>query len=366
VAPTFVADVPQNEDPQNDASNFAFARVSRNAAGSAETVDVEFLVAEFGTGSPYASVVTTTVSFGAADLTAIATAPWTLAPTSSTHLCLGAQISTASDPFVTPGLNGNTPGWPTTDLMVINDNNKGQRNMSLHYGMSGFGSIHYFVVRNASKKPRDFVLGLRADPKVLKSLANPTVQVQGGDQAVAFKPDMRIELLGMRAGEYRWVAFGVDAFKGKARDQFPVDFLEVVDDKIVNGCRVNLVAATATRALKEHLLFAGSVMQRLNLQFKLDSAADVAAAARELASAKTVSLAAYLRFLVANRDALSATVDGVTAARRTAVGLDIASSWQAVQDAVDGRDARTAFARMTTLLNQLDIVTTLVQKSRRR
>jgi hypothetical protein len=92
----------------------------------------------------------------------------------------------------------------------------------------------------------------------------------------------------------------------------------------------------------------------------------VAAAARELASAKTVSLAAYLRFLVANRDALSATVDGVTAARRTAVGLDVASSWQAVQDAVDGRDARTAFARMTTLLNQLDIVTTLVQKSRRR
>jgi hypothetical protein len=236
----------------------------------------------------------------------------------------------------------------------------------VHYGMSGFGSIHYFVVRNASKKPRDFVLGLRADPKVLKSLANPTVQVQGGDQAVAFKPGMRIELLGMRAGEYRWVAFGVDAFKGKTREQFPVDFLEVVDDKIVNGCRVNLVAATATRALKELLLFAGSVMQRLNLQFKLDSAADVAAGARELASAKTVSLAAYLRFLVANRDALSATVDGVTAARRTSVGLDVASSWQAVQDAVDGRDARTAFARMTTLLNQLDIVTTLVQRSRRR
>jgi hypothetical protein len=366
VAPTFVADVPQNEDPQNDAGNFAFARVSRNAAGSAETVNVEFLVAEFGTGSPYASVATTTVSFGATDLTAIATAPWTLGPTSSTHLCLGAQISTPSDPFVTPGLNGNTPGWPTTDLMVINDNNKGQRNMSVHYGMSGFGSIHYFVVRNASKKPRDFVLGLRADPKVLKSLTNPTVQVQGGDQAVAFEPDMRIELLGMRAGEYRWVAFGVDAFKGKARDQLPVDFLEVVDDKIVNGCRVNLFAATAARALKEHVLFAGSVMQRLNLQFKLDSAAEVATAARELASAKTVSLAAYLRFLVASRDALGATVDGFTAVRRTAVGLDVAGSWQAVQDAIDGRDARTAFARMTTLLNQLDVVTTLVQKSRRR
>jgi hypothetical protein len=232
--------------------------------------------------------------------------------------------------------------------------------------MSGFGSVHYFIVRNASKKPHDFVLGLRTDPKALKALTEPTVQVQGGDEAVAFKPEMQIVLPGMRAGEYRWVAFGVDAFKGTTGDQLPVDFLEVVDDKVVNGCRVNLFAATATRALKDHLRFAGSVMQRLNLQFKLDSAADVAAAARELASAKTVSLAAYLRFLVANRDALGVTVDGFTAARRTAVGLDVASSWQAVQDAIDGRDARTAFARMTTLLNQLDVVTTLVQKSRRR
>jgi hypothetical protein len=365
-APTFVSDVPQNEDPQNDAGNFAFARVSRNAAGSAETVNVEFLVAEFGTGSPYALVASTTVSFGAADLSAIATAPWTLGPTSSTHLCLGVQISTAGDPFVTPGLDGNTPGWPTTDLMVINDNNKGQRNMSVHYGLSGFGSSHYFLVRNASKKPRDFVLGLRADPKVLKSFTKPTVQVQGGDQAVAFQPETQVVLSGMRAGEYRWVAFSADAFNGTTHDQLPVDFLEVVDGKIVNGCRVNVSAATPTRALKEHLRLAGSVMQRVNLQFKLDSAAEVAAAARALAGAKTVSLAAYLRLLVANRDALGATVNGFTAARRTAVGLDVASSWQAVQDAIDGRDARTAFARMTTLLNQLDIVTTLVQKSRRR
>ena len=39
---------------------------------------------------------------------------------------------------------------------------------------------------------------------------------------------------------------------------------------------------------------------------------------------------------------------------------------QLIQDAIDAPDARTAFARMTTLLNQLDVVTTLVQKSRRR
>ena len=53
-APTFVNDQPQNQDPQNNATNFAFARVSRNDSASAEAVNVDFLVAEFGTGSPYA------------------------------------------------------------------------------------------------------------------------------------------------------------------------------------------------------------------------------------------------------------------------------------------------------------------------
>ena len=68
-----------------------------------------------------------------------------------------------ADPFVAPGLNGNTPGWPTTDLLVINDNNKAQRNMSVHYGLSGFGSTHYAIIRNASKKQGDFVLKLAAN-----------------------------------------------------------------------------------------------------------------------------------------------------------------------------------------------------------
>ena len=220
-APTFISDQPQNEDPQNDAGDFAFARISRNASGAPETVDVEFLVAEFGTGSPYASVATTTVGFGAADLTAIATAPWTLGPTSSPHLCLGVQISTAADPFVAPGLNGNTPGWPTTDLVVINDNNKAQRNMSVHYGMSGAGSIRYLIVRNASKKPHDFVLQLDADADVLRSFRRPTVEVQDGGGPVRFDPKTPVVLPGMKPGEYRWVAFGLRSYNEAAGAPFP-------------------------------------------------------------------------------------------------------------------------------------------------
>jgi hypothetical protein len=366
VAPTFVADVPQSEDPQSGAGNFAFARISRSATGSAATVNVEFLVAEFGTGSPYGSVATTTVSFAAGDLTKIVTAPWTLNPTTSTHLCLGVQISTPADPFVAPGLNGNTPGWPTTDLMVINDNNKGQRNMSVHYGLSGHGSTHYLIVRNASKKPRDFVLRMSASPKLLGGYTNPTVQVQGGDQAAGFDPESTVVLPGMRAGEYRWVAFGFESFTGKARTSLPVDFLEVVDDKVVNGCRIAVIASSRTHALTEHLRFADCVLQRISLQFTLDGVAEVAATARGLASAKSVTTAAYLKFLAATRGAIGTAIDGFVAVKATDVGLDIAGSWRAVQEAADSRDAGNAFAAMTTLLNQLDVATTLAQKSRRR
>ncbi len=366
VAPTFVSDVPQNEDPQSGAGNFAFARISRSATGTTATVDVEFLVAEFGTGSPYGSVATTSVSFAAGDLTKIATAPWTLAPTTSTHLCLGVQISTPADPFVAPGLNGNTPGWPTTDLMVINDNNKGQRNMSVHYGLSGQGSIHYLIVRNASKKARDFTLRIRADARVLRGFTNPTVRVQGGDQAAGFDSETTIVLPGLRAGEYRWVAFGFESFTGKLRSLLPVDFLEVVDDKVVNGCRIAITAAPRAQALKEHLRFAGSVLQRISLQFTLDSAAEVAAAANKLATEKTVTSAAYLKLLATNRESTGTAIAGFLAAKGTDVGLEIADSWQAAQQAADGRDAGRAFAAMTTVLNQLDVATTLAQKSRRK
>jgi hypothetical protein len=364
-APTFISDQPQNEDPQNDAGNFAFARISRNATGAAETVNVEFLVAEFGTGSPYASVATTTVAFAAADLTKIATAPWTLGPTTSTHLCLGAQISTPGDPFVAPGLNGNTPGWPTTDLMVINDNNKAQRNMSVHYGLSGVGSTHYAVVRNASTKARDFVLALRADPKVLRAFDKPTVEAQGDGQALPFAPQTTIVLKGMKAGESRWVAFGMASFKGTTGTALAVDFLEVVNEKIVNGCRFNIVPSSTPVALRELMRFAGAVMQRVGLQFKLDSATEVAKAARSLVDARSLTATAYFKFLAQTAPAMGKSIDAFMAVKSNDSGLQVAVSWQALEKATAAKSLGDAFASLTTLLNKLDLATTLVQKAKK-
>ena len=362
VAPTFVGDQPQNQDPQNNATNFAFARISRNNAGTVETVNVEFLVAEFGTGSPYMSVATTTVGFAAADTSKIASASWTLNPTSSTHLCLGTQISTPSDPFVVPGLNGNTPGWPTTDLLVINDNNKAQRNMSVHYGLSKFGSKHFAIIRNASGKPRDFVLRLSAGAPVLKAFAKPTIQAQGGD-AIAFKPDATLTVLGMKPGEYRWVGFDMASFTAKTGASLPVDMLEVVDGKVVNGLRINIIAATTATALRELLLFNAAVFQRLQLQFKLNDAADVVKASMLLLKNKTISSAGYLKFMATVRNAIGSSVKQFLAAGNNDASLDIASSLELLTRSLDAKDAGNAFASHVTLLNKLDVAVTLLQKN---
>jgi hypothetical protein len=362
VAPTFVSDQPQNQDPQNDATNFAFARISRNTSDMAETVNAEFLVAEFGTGSPYQSVATTTVNFATGDTSKIATASWTLNPTSSTHLCLAVQVSTPTDPFVSPGLNGNTPGWPTTDLLVINDNNKAQRNMSVHYGLSGFGSKHYAIIRNASKKSRDFILKLDASPEALKGFSKPTVQGQGGGDPIPFKPGAILTVPGMKSGEYRWVSFDMASFNAKTRSSLPIDFFEMVDNRVVNGFRMNIVSSTAAQALTELLLFNMAVFQRLQLQFKIHEAADVVKASKSLLKTKTISLDTYRKFISTLRDAIGKCVKRFLDAGDNDSSLDIASSLALFLKSLDAKDARNAFASYVTLLNKLDVAVTLLQK----
>jgi hypothetical protein len=364
-ANTFVNDQPQNEDPQSPATgtatNFAFARISRNSPGLAETVNVEFLVAEYGTGSPYVSKATTSVNFTAAQTSKIASASWTLAPSSSTHLCLGVQISTTSDPFVTPGLSGNTPGWPTTDLLVINDNNKAQRNMSVHYGLSGGGSTHYAIIRNASKKARDFALKLDADTSLLKSFTSPTVEMQGGGGPKPFRPGAVLTAPGMKPGEYRWVAFGMASFKAAQNVSLPVDMFELVDEKVVNGFRFNIVSSTADQALREALLFNGAVFGRLQLQVESADAADFVKASVALLKAKTISSAAYVKLLASSGDAITNSVKRFLETKSNDNELGIGDSLGALTKALTTKTMGKVFASHVTLLNKLDIALTLVR-----
>ena len=355
-APTFVNDQPQSQDPQNNAGNFAFARVSRNNAGSAETVNVQFLVAEFGTGSPYHSVASTTVAFAAGDTSKIASAGWTLPATTSTHLCLGVQVSTAGDPFVTPGLNGMTPGWPTTDLVVINDNNKAQRNMSVHYGLSKIHSIHYLIIRNASRKVRDFELAVRVDDAELKQLGRPRLGAQGSD-ARAFKPGSTFTVAGMKPRERRWVSLETTGLAGES--PVAVDLQEVVDGTIVNGARFLLTAAKPGVAWRELVDFAGSVLGRLAASWTNDEAAEVAKALTALLTKRSVTAAATTKTFAGSSDELAVAVDRFLKLADADADLGIATSRDALLKAAAAGDQASTFDTATTLFHQLDVAITL-------
>jgi hypothetical protein len=364
--PIFVSDQPQNQDPQNDATNFAFARVSRNNAVSAEVVNVNFYVAEFGTGSPYALAATTTASFAIGETSKIASASWVLPATSSVHLCLAAQISTPADPFVAPGLNGNTPGWPTTDNMVISDNNKAQRNMSVHYGLSGFGSTHFAIIRNASIKVRDFQLKITADKKLIQSFRDPVITIQNA-QPVPFKPDTVLTVKAMKPGEYRWVAFGMKSFKAaKSGMSLPVDLLELVNDKIVNGCRINIVSATPAVALKNLLNYSLSVFVRFANEFELAQTSELVKKTRSVLKTGKFSGSVYLKHLNDIDESVAATVKNFIkiSANKDRL-LNIGASLKAFHDSSGGKEFEPAFAEYTTLLNKLDIALTLFQKTKR-
>ncbi len=361
VAPTFVSDQPQSQDPQNDAQNFAFARISRNDAGAAETVDAEFLVAEFGTGSPYASVATTSVSFAPGETSKIASAPWTLGPTSSTHLCLAVQVGTPSDPFVAPGLNGNTPGWPTTDLLVINDNNKAQRNMSVHYGLAGFGSRYYAILRNASPKVRDLALRLDVDRAALAGFKAPTVEVQGGEGPSRLEPGAVLTAPRMKPGEYRWVGFGMTALDAQRGASLPVDMLELVDEKVVNGFRFTIVSSSTAQALREALLLGAAVFRRVQHQQDSTDAAAVVKASTALLGAKSVTSSAYVKLLASMQDAIAASVKSFLRTGANDSGLDIAAAMEALFGTVRTRKTGDVFATHVTLLNKLDVALTLAR-----
>jgi hypothetical protein len=169
----FPNDQPDSEPVGNGAGavgdNFAFARVRRNElpAGGSKTVTAHFLVSKLGTGSNYADSGSIdpdvafpdpdpTVTFGPTDLGPLITPAyhWHLNPISSTHLCLAVEISAPGDPFVPPSLVGQAPGWPTTDLRLINDNNKAQRNIfqfsTTPARGEGFRDSLYAILHNAA------------------------------------------------------------------------------------------------------------------------------------------------------------------------------------------------------------------------
>jgi hypothetical protein len=281
---------PANQLPRNGPGifgrNFAFARIRRRGTGAAVAVTTHFLVSRFGTGSNYLDAGATpdlVVNFAAPDdvITMAAGYRWQLPATSSSHLCLAVELSTPQDPIVPPSLLGRAPGWPTTDLLVINDNNKAQRNMGVGPTTSKGFLTWYALIHNAATIRRDIVLEWdRAGGKAARG--DRLQQIGGRPQEL--KESGQLVVRDLKPGESRFVRVTLAGGRDARRDALVV-FNEMVGNAVVNGFAISAqtrAQGEVTRFLVQRAL---SVYTRAEA-FGFDEAAELAKAAGALLKQK--------------------------------------------------------------------------------
>ncbi|TMC54253.1 MAG: hypothetical protein E6J20_04055 [Chloroflexi bacterium] len=296
---SFPHDQPENEDAGNGlgniGDNWLFARVRRRApapAGSpAVTVNAHFLVSKLGTGSNYedASDADPDVTLSGPDPTLLFAAAevgpkttnalaWHLNPIASTHLCVAVEISTPADPFVPPSLHGRAPGWPTTDLDIVDDNNKAQRNMGLSTTPArGTGlclSDAFAIVHNAATYPRDMLIRYTISPDVIRRVGQLEIEIPGRDR-IRVRDSGTITMDRVQPGENRWIGVRLRAVAGKESETLAIFFDEIVNGSPLNGFGLGIRLGSdpsATIYAMQRLL---SVFTRLLATWSLTSAPTV-------------------------------------------------------------------------------------------
>lgn len=386
-----VDDQPPNEDAGNGVGNigdnWAFARIRRNASpvtGSSQVV-AHFLVSKLGTGSNYvdAGVVDPdvtfigpdpTVAFNAGDLGPAITSAyrWHLNAVTSTHLCLAVEISAVGDPFVAPSLVGAAPGWPTTDLRVINDNNKAQRNMGLSKtpargeGGSPGWSAFYAIAHNAATYTRDMELRYRAT----QGFREAHIRIVG-ERDIPLRPAGTVVLERMLPGENRWVGLAFEAPNGEVGTDSAVDFFEVVDDEPINGFSIVVRPSSMRDVLASNLDLHRAVFTRLAASFACDGDEEQAVAPLAMIRSESTYQDGYSEFLrcvpeIAGRAMARLVPDRSEDPFGIWDGIKLLSEASAKvrpsEGGVEDRQGlRTAAMFHTALLNKLDSFLTMIQ-----
>jgi hypothetical protein len=368
-------DQPINQDPQMAAlgSNFAFCRVSRNATGTAETATTHFLYSEFGTGSNYQDANVTpdpVISFAAGDsVKTMATGyEWILPATSSQHLCLAVEINSANDPLKLPSLLGRAPGWPTTDLIVINDNNKAQRNMGV-YPVSGWASgtvSFYAIVHNAATFLRDVVLHLETDERAIPWLEGAVIEIVDGSGEVRTRPfeqGSRIVLEKMLPGDNRWIGLTLNVPEGKVGQAIPVTVHEVVDGRTINGFTITPRLSWRYRVRRANLELHANSFLRIAELFGLETAEEEGISALELGRRRYVFRRRYLSFLGRHLELISKILEELLAMRVAPDAFGLEAALATLEAMVAEGDVLAAAAAHTTFVHKLDAYMTMLQKA---
>lgn len=368
-AGNFVNDQPTNQNPQagNGAAgdNFMFARISRNNASTRETVRAHFLFAEFGTGSPYidcSGAADPSVTFQPGETTKLISLPWHLHPSSSTHLCIAVQVYSDADPYMPPGLLGYTPGWPTTDMMVLNDNNKAQRNISVWDGVPEEPGIHFAMIFNSATFVRDFEMNFTASAQTVRQFQNAKIGVQGSDQYMMLKESGTLKVNRMMPGERRWIVFSYDGITFGNGESMQVMFNEVSDKTTLNGFALEFRQASTKNAIISAMTNQLAIFTRLE-SMKIKSASKGIALCNKVLYEKAVvdyfkTLPELSYLLESAIVELSAANDGVKDS------FGVLENVQSMRDFRDEKIVSKAITHHQRIVNQMDAWITTINKSK--
>ena len=377
----FPSDRPENEEAGNGTGNvgdnWAFARIRRNAlpTSGSKSVTAHFLVSKLGTGSNYVDASSSDpdvtfidpdpmVTFSATDLGPLITTPvkWHLDAVSSTHLCLAVEIDALpEDPMMPPSLLGRAPGWPSTDLGVLNDNNKAQRNMGLSTtpARGVGGSISFFVIaHNAATVVRDMELTLNSDKRMLSKVKEAQIEVIDGKR-LDFAPGQTLVLPRMMPGENRWVGVTLPAPTGKEGEEITIRFDEVVDGVAVNGFAIGVQLASVEQAARDVLESHRSLLARVAALYPSAVAKrEVAGVEKFLSEHRRVDKGDYVTFARAHMAAAFESLEPVLAEPNP---FAIEQSQRHMKAALDKGDPGTAIVAHANWVNRLDSLITMRQ-----
>jgi hypothetical protein len=337
-------------------NNFAFVRVHRNTSGSPATVFAHFLKSPFGTGSAYvdaSAAADPTITFGAADTVQVIASgfPWHQDEVMSTHACLAVQIWTSDDPFIAPGLIGQTPG--PGDYLVLNDNNKAQRNLDVSVNVPHFAGMGFALVHNSSLYPRDVNLQY-----VLPSgaqLTDSEIVVVGGEKR-PFRSGDTVTLKGMQPGENRWLSL---RHVTPTEDPVPVHFQDLDGGGPVNGFTILAQPVSVDEAIKRNLRDHTQVFNRLAAAFNARGGRAEAGAARKLAEAGPTP-DKYLTFLRQHVSPMRVVLQPLV---RRNDPFGTMKSLDSIAAAANGNQADRAASEHGMLLSRLDSFATMLQKA---
>jgi len=269
-------DQPSNSNPWpvTSGSNYVYARVHRKNSGPAKNVNMLFMKSEFGTGSNYELIngpsSFAALPFSALDIqqTMVSGVEWNLidpAAVTANHVCIAVEVATPQDPTANPTLLGRAPGWSNgTDLIVLADNNKAQRNLQVYTGTdSGEAMSAFAVAHNAALFKRDMVILLNPELRE-DGLRKYGMRVIGGleQNESIFRNDSLI-LRNMKPCENRWIELSVSNLPAVGSPAQTYIFEERVNEMRLNGFVMEMsggkIEDVGAESLAEHVF----ALQRL-------------------------------------------------------------------------------------------------------